>query len=676
MGLLFYRSKIGCFKNYIVFAMLILMKVTAVSQPNLQQERRILSLPNTSDSLKMDAAFKISKDICFTAPDSGVYYGKLALNFARKANLLIGEASALNQIGYAFNIQSRVDSSLYYMYKSVDVYTKCKDEFHRSLVLNNIASQLIFTGEYDKAKAMLTEAEATLRGMDSTEYNKNTYANLGMLYDIQGDYVEGQKYYLKGFNIAKQYRDTLGMAESLNNIAVMYYYLDNYEKMLQYSRDALSYSRGQKAISIRAKLFLNMAVSFEQLGKLDSAIYYNLQSLELNESLKNELEKSKIYHNLGCLYLDSGKIDKGLLHLLKAKEIKEKFPLREGIAPTYIYLGRAYTLKADFPKAKSFLQKGLDISKQLNIPEDIKDAYKYWAEYCEITGDYKRAHRYYKDYISIQDSIQNADIKTRVADLEIKYETAKKEAENQELKAKQVESQMTIIQHRRILYIAIVGIILLCGLLAMIYIQKEKQKQLTADIRRQKNQIEILNQELNHRVKNNLSFMSSLLEMHGRRSENSETKELLLESGNRLKTLALVHDNLIKNDQEKEISIKNYLSELIAHLEALFAHPDKKIVFQSDLSELPVNAEDAMRIGIIVNELITNSVKHAFKEVEHPVVSIRAYSDVNGKLVLDYKDNGRGIQNADKPNSASVSLGTKLIALLKEQLGDRVVIVT
>ena len=167
--------------------------------------------------------------------------------------------------------------------------------------------------------------------------------------------------------------------------------------------------------------------------------------------------------------------------------------------------------------------------------------------------------------------------------------------------------------------------------------------------------------------------MTSLLEMQGRRTGNTETRQLLRESETRLKTLALVHANLFKNELDTEINLRNYLTELISHLESIFSIPGKQIDMDIQLTDYILNAEDAMRLGLIVNELITNSIKHAFDEVENPVISIQTSVNDKGKLVLNYKDNGPGITKT--PSSSSTgSLGTKLIALLKDQLGNRYVV--
>ncbi len=236
-------------------------------------------------------------------------------------------------------------------------------------------------------------------------------------------------------------------------------------------------------------------------------------------------------------------------------------------------------------------------------------------------------------------------------------------------------SQKNIRNKNNLIAIALVFILLILGLLIYVWKQNKAKSKLNQMLTKQNSQIQLLNRELNHRVKNNLAFMTSLLEMQGRRTDNIETRQLLRESETRLKTLALVHANLFKNELDTHINLSSYLTELVSHLEAIFAIPGKSIEMDTRLTDFTINAEDAMRLGLIVNELVTNSIKHAFDEVDNPIITIHTFVNGEGKLVLDYKDNGPGIMTAVTPGGASTgSLGTKLISLLKAQLGDRYVV--
>jgi two-component sensor histidine kinase len=194
--------------------------------------------------------------------------------------------------------------------------------------------------------------------------------------------------------------------------------------------------------------------------------------------------------------------------------------------------------------------------------------------------------------------------------------------------------------------------------------------------KRQKSQIQLLNSELNHRVKNNLAFMTSLLEMQARRMDTPEAKQALRESESRLRALALVHTQLFKNEQNTTIDLKHYLTQIVDSLSNIFKTEENKLQISTDYCNYEINAEDAMRLGLIVNEKITNSVKHAFHKVDQPEINIKTFVNNENKFVLDYHDNGPGLdETVCSDNATEQSLGMKLIGLLKKQLGDGYLII-
>jgi len=185
---------------------------------------------------------------------------------------------------------------------------------------------------------------------------------------------------------------------------------------------------------------------------------------------------------------------------------------------------------------------------------------------------------------------------------------------SEKLKAEQKLKEVVISKQKQTISYGGIGLVLFSLLAYWFYQLSKKRKQLNSELSTQKKQVLLLNQELNHRVKNNLAFMSTLLEMQGRRSQSSETKQALRESESRLKALSLVHANLFKNETDTDINLKEYLLEITSHLREVFEIENKDLVIQTHLIDKVVDAEDAMRIGLILNELVTNSVKHAFAQ--------------------------------------------------------------
>jgi two-component system, sensor histidine kinase PdtaS len=279
-------------------------------------------------------------------------------------------------------------------------------------------------------------------------------------------------------------------------------------------------------------------------------------------------------------------------------------------------------------------------------------------------------------YYLAQDNYNQETQKLELSSKLESYEADKKETQNQLLLKDKEVKEGTIKNQKWLLGLSLLFLSLLSFLAYTINKQRKHQVILNEELSKQKAQIQVLNQEVNHRVKNNLAFMTSLLEMQARRTDNIETKQLLKESESRLKTLSLVHANLFNKADTTNLNLNVYLSQIVQHLQQYYALPDKVLHFNINFINNEVEAEDAMRLGLIVNELVTNSVKHAFTNISNPTIDISTTQDKSGKIYLEYKDNGPGITDKNDRNQAmkETSLGTKLIELLTKQLDEKYII--
>ncbi len=173
--------------------------------------------------------------------------------------------------------------------------------------------------------------------------------------------------------------------------------------------------------------------------------------------------------------------------------------------------------------------------------------------------------------------------------------------------------------------------------------------------------IEMLMKELNHRVKNNLQFVSSLLLKQANSSADPATKEALLDTKNRLLSLILLHQRLYGSENTVSIFIPRYLKELTESILISYQNFEEEcIVYDAD--EVWMNVETAISIGLIANELITNSFKHAFSDVSEPRLYV-SFKRSGTEFVLCVSDNGKGMKENTKN-----TFGLELIDLLTKQL--------
>jgi PAS domain S-box-containing protein len=178
---------------------------------------------------------------------------------------------------------------------------------------------------------------------------------------------------------------------------------------------------------------------------------------------------------------------------------------------------------------------------------------------------------------------------------------------------------------------------------------------------------ELLLREIHHRVKNNLAVISSLLYLQSKKTQNQEVLDALLESQMRIKSMVLVHEKLYRSKDLSSINYAGYIQSLATTLFRSYGYDSKKIRLELDVKELYLDTDSATNLGLIINELISNAVKHAFPDGREGKVTISMNVDEKGVYTLSVKDDGKGVL-PDFDVYSTDTLGLKLVSTLVEQL--------
>lgn len=177
---------------------------------------------------------------------------------------------------------------------------------------------------------------------------------------------------------------------------------------------------------------------------------------------------------------------------------------------------------------------------------------------------------------------------------------------------------------------------------------------------------EILLKEIHHRVKNNLQVISSLLELQSEHVTDNKTLEIFKLSQNRIKAMGLIHEHLYHSTDLSQIDFAGYIKYLLEHLYDSFGVNVETIKTNINVEDIHLSMNKAISFGLIINELVTNSLKYAFKDGEEGEIAINLHSD-DGNYVLKISDTGaRFPEDSDFKNTET--LGLQLVNLLTKQL--------
>lgn len=169
---------------------------------------------------------------------------------------------------------------------------------------------------------------------------------------------------------------------------------------------------------------------------------------------------------------------------------------------------------------------------------------------------------------------------------------------------------------------------------------EDKVKERTDSLDKRNKENELLLKEIHHRVKNNLQMITSLINMQQRRVKNKAVESHLISTVNKIKSIALIHEHLYVNDTFSRVNMKDYLSQLVDSLLGTYGLKDK-VKATLNFVEFEMDLEHAIPVGLIINELVINSIKYALSEPDDPVLDVDAHKDGN-QLLLAVRDNGQG----------------------------------
>jgi len=197
--------------------------------------------------------------------------------------------------------------------------------------------------------------------------------------------------------------------------------------------------------------------------------------------------------------------------------------------------------------------------------------------------------------------------------------------------------------------------------------RKQADEKIKASLREK----EVMLREIHHRVKNNMQIILSLLRIQSRMVQDQETREMFKQSQNRIRSMALIHEALYKSEDLANIDFSDYISRMTTHLLSLYREDSGEVSINQETEGIFLDINRAIPCGLVISELVSNSLKHAFPNRKRGQILIRMSRDEKGKHILTVKDTGVGFPEGLNFRDAE-TLGLQLVTDLVAQLKGRI----
>lgn len=439
---------------------------------------------------------------------------------------------------------------------------------------------------------------------------------------------KGIAYCRQAYPLYEQVKDTAGMVNNLNTMGI---------------------------------IFRDKGKVWGQLRYYDTAFTAYTKALSLiARSGKGKGALGRIYNNISQVYLEYKKDYRTALdYLFKAVHFNDSNHNTNSLSYNYGNISNAYVQLHDYDQGLLYARKMMEAARALNRPERIQNAALQLYRTFEARGQMDSALQYYVKADMLDDSLTNLSKSRQVMDLQTKYETVKKEVEITRLQSESSSKNKQIL----LLIVSSALFALLAAAMIWLYRRVQKQRRLITE---QSTRLELMMKELHHRVKNNLQIVSSLLSLQTNKLQDEGAITVLKESRLRVQAMSFIHQRLYKKDDLTAVNMKEYLTDLAELLLSTYGYDRDGFDLQISANREMLDIDQALPIGLIMNEMMTNALKYAYAGVARPSLHI-VLTDSAQQLVCQVKDNGIGLDES-KWKQKSSSFGKQLITALCRQL--------
>jgi two-component sensor histidine kinase len=555
------------------------------------------------------------------------------------------------------------------------------------------------------------------------------YDLLGFVSSKMGDYEAGIDYGLRAMQAAEAQGDSSKLAKLYSRLGITYKELDQPDKALYYFGKSLRIAQTQHRRTTIIHLATTINAIIEEFDQVDP-------SLRIEEALDylQALVKARPYESsdldcrlavASCLLNFYGRVRHQYARAQPYCDALEEMR-RSNLGEDYLlYIHGAlipfYVNSRQYGKAQAVLAANEQVCSRTRYMKELSLNHLWWFRLDSAQASFPAAIRHYQRYKALTDSLLTEKKNQKIAQLEVQYHTQQKEHSIQQLTQQSKLQQIQLQKAATTRNFIVAGALMLVLLLGLSYnryrLKRQSNRQLQAQHEKlqaqqavlqaqqreinqknehlsglltekdlllnlkdqllgEKDQLltekEWLLKEIHHRVKNNLQIIMSLLNSQAASLEDEVALSAIQESQHRVQTMALIHQKLYQAEGVARIPMPTYIEEVVEYLRDSYC-PSQPIGFRLEVEPLELDVTQAVPLGLIINEAITNAFKYAFPGERPGTVCLSLQRLTETTCALNIADDGVGLPAGYDP-SRSRSLGMTLMHGFSAQLGGELTI--
>lgn len=613
-----------------------------------------------------------------------------ALRRSEKIGYTRGQSAANMLLGQVLFLQKSYTAALEHFEKSKVLYQQAGDEFHLGQVYKYIADVYARRNIFRLATENYREAVALLRKTNQLQLMtecQDAFAKISLDF---GRYRGAINIYQRSLQVKKMLNDTKGIMAITAKLADACLGAKLYDSALYYNDQV-------KEMSLTGSSYYNEAVLkqiiiYSLLGHMDNAGQtFRLATAMVNQ-LKDPADKADYYVATLIYYTAMNDTLRSRMYMDSASRVLSGSRNIESAFTGLGYLAELHSNKGHYKEAFEALRMA-GIYKDVLRNETVSRMSAEASNASEIVLQEKQI-----EYLNLVNKLKAEQLsKEELQRLSLLRENILKDSSlaNQQLLMEALESESALRQkqlereqelsqslsrenelkatmllnEKRNKGMLLTGIGLLLALAGIIFFQYRRQKTKNNIIRKQSGELQVLNKEIHHRVKNNLQVISSMLDLQSQTLQDEKATAIIREGMQRVQSMAFIHQNLYQGSAANGVNMNEYIRTLSLHLFQTYNIRMDKIRFHTAIEELNLHTDTAIPLGMIMNELVSNSLKYAFRHREEGDIWVNMRRHGN-ELLLQVKDNGEGLP-ADFNPEKSGSFGYEIINAFCQKMKAR-----
>ncbi len=636
-----------------------------MAQDSLELMKLRPSYDQASDSMKLEILFSLISTSQLHNVDTALFLAKKALKLSTNLNDTFNIAFSLQSIGRFYNIKSNHKEALRYDLESLRMFRLLNSKRNEATLLNSIGEDYYNLDLFNEAFNFHRQSLEKSKEADIPLSEAIAMYNLGRVMMSMGQMDKAKEYIENSMALSEKIGDKQGIAYSKHDLAEVYLANKDYDLALSELEKAYKISVETKEDVLTPQIIAKLAKTYDYKGD-----YKNAQ-----------------------------------IHYKVAMKLYEKQGNLNGVGDAYFGMGNVSLHQGKSNDAQRNYEKCLQVAESINDNELMIKCYLAMSEHYEVIGKYKESLSLYKKYKQLEDSVFSEKKKEQFAQMQVQYETSKKDIEIELLNQKEEKQKAELDNEEFIRNILVVILAFTAVLLYSLYKNGEKRKKINDVLIEQRKEIESKGKELSgllemkdkffsiisHDLRSPINALVGVLDiLDGGNMTQKELKDLSVSLKIRLDNTRKLLDTLLDwamvqmheiKIQYEQISLSDLVDDNLVFFKEV---ADKNLEFINTVTKADIVNADRNMLDLIIRNLISNSIKFT---KEGGVVEVSSESGSNNEVIVSIRDNGVGMstEQMDKlfdttelyttrgtANEKGTGLGLRLCKEFVERMGGKI----